>query len=67
MRHFEQVIALMDQRKITYEQLSASRYAAGMRKDVRTYEPARLIDVLIVGAIIEARPCERFYKLAPFG
>lgn len=66
MRHFEQVIALMDQRKITYEQLSASRYAAGMRKDVRTYEPARLIDVLIVGAIIEARSCERFYKLAPF-
>jgi len=66
MRHFEQVIAIMHTRKIAYEQLSASRYAAGMRKDVRTYEPARLVDVLIVGAIIEARSCERFYKIAPF-
>ncbi|HMW47965.1 MAG TPA: tRNA isopentenyl-2-thiomethyl-A-37 hydroxylase MiaE [Cellvibrionaceae bacterium] len=66
MRHFEQVIAIMHKRKIAYEQLSASRYAAGMRKDVRTYEPARLVDVLIVGAIIEARSCERFDKIAPF-
>lgn len=66
MRHFEQVIAIMHKRKIAYGQLSASRYAAGMRKDVRTYEPARLVDVLIVGAIIEARSCERFYKIAPF-
>lgn len=66
MRHFEQVIALMQKRGIAYEQLAASRYAAGMRKDVRTFEPARLVDVLIVGAIIEARSCERFAKLAPF-
>lgn len=66
MRHFEQVITLMQKRGIAYVQLSASGYAAGMRKDVRTFEPARLVDVLIVGAIIEARSCERFYKLAPF-
>lgn len=66
MRHFEQVIAIMQKRKIAYGQISASRYAAGMRKDVRTHEPARLVDVLIVGAIIEARSCERFNKIAPF-
>ncbi len=66
MRHFEQVIAIMHKRKIAYGQLSASRYAAGMRKDVRTFEPARLVDVLIVGAIIEARSCERFDKIAPY-
>lgn len=66
MRHFEQVIALMQKRGVAYEQLAASRYAAAMRKDVRTYEPARLVDVLIVGAIIEARSCERFAKIAPF-
>ncbi|HEY6529352.1 MAG TPA: tRNA isopentenyl-2-thiomethyl-A-37 hydroxylase MiaE [Cellvibrionaceae bacterium] len=66
MRHFEQVIAIMQKRNIGYEQLSASRYAAGMRKEVRTFEPARLVDVLIVGAVIEARSCERFYKIAPF-
>lgn len=65
MRHFEQVLAFMHKRKIPYSQLSASRYAAQMRKPIRTHEPAKLIDTLIVGAVIEARSCERFAKLAP--
>lgn len=65
LRHFEQVIAIMKKRNITYKPVSASRYAAEMRKPIRTFEPARLIDTLIVGAIIEARSCERFEKIAP--
>ncbi len=65
LRHFEQVIAIMEARGIPYEQITASRYAADLRKPVRTFEPARLIDTMIVGAIIEARSCERFEKLAP--
>jgi len=64
MRHFEQVIALMKRRKIPYEHVSASRYAAGLRDLVRRDDPAKLIDVLIVGAFIEARSCERFALLA---
>jgi tRNA-(ms[2]io[6]A)-hydroxylase len=32
---------------------------------VRTHVPARLVDTLLVGAIIEARSCERFAALAP--
>jgi tRNA-(ms[2]io[6]A)-hydroxylase len=36
-----------------------------MRQHVRTSEPGRLIDTLIVGALIEARSCERFAALAP--
>jgi len=66
LRHFEQVIAIMEARGIAYPQIQASRYAAKMRKPIRTHEPARLVDTLIVGAIIEARSCERFNKLAPF-
>ena len=66
MRHFEQVIAIMAARGIEYRNLNASRYAAGLRKVIRTHEPARLVDTLIVGAFIEARSCERFAKLAPF-
>lgn len=66
LRHFEQVIAIMKARNIAYVPVSASQYAAKLRKPIRTYEPARLIDTLIVGAIIEARSCERFEKLAPF-
>jgi tRNA 2-(methylsulfanyl)-N6-isopentenyladenosine37 hydroxylase len=45
--------------------LSASRYAATLRQQVRTHEPARLVDTLLIGAIIEARSCERFATLAP--
>jgi len=65
LRHFEQVIKLMAAREITYEPLSASRYAQGLYKGVRRQEPGRLIDTLIVGALIEARSCERFSRLAP--
>ncbi|WP_286237810.1 tRNA-(ms[2]io[6]A)-hydroxylase [Neptuniibacter halophilus] len=64
--HFEQVLAIMEARGIVYDHMSPARYAAGMRKHVRTYEPGRLIDLLIIGAFIEARSCERFAKLAPF-
>jgi tRNA-(ms[2]io[6]A)-hydroxylase len=65
LRHFEQVIGLMRSRDVEYRQISASRYAAGLREHVRTHEPGRLIDTLLVGAIIEARSCERFAVLAP--
>jgi len=65
LRHFEQVIKMMAARDIAYEPLSASRYAQGLHKGVRRQEPGRLIDTLIVGALIEARSCERFARLAP--
>ena len=63
--HFEQVIKIMSARGVTYEPLSASRYAQGLHKGVCRHEPGRLIDTLIVGALIEARSCERFARLAP--
>ena len=66
MRHFEQVIAIMKRRNIPYQQISASRYATKLRELVRSDDPHRLVDILIVGAIIEARSCERFARLAPY-
>jgi tRNA-(ms[2]io[6]A)-hydroxylase len=63
LRHFEQVLAILKKRKIDYVHVSPSRYAAGLRDGVRTFEPARLIDILIVSAIVEARSCERFSKI----
>lgn len=65
LRHFEQVLAIMEQRNITYQHVSASRYAAGLRDGVSASEPHKLVDTLICGAIIEARSCERFAALAP--
>lgn len=64
--HFEQVLEIMESRDIPYQNLTAGTYAKGLMKMVRTYEPAALIDKLIIGAYIEARSCERFAKLAPF-
>ena len=65
LRHFEQVLKLMTRRGIAYEPVSASRYAQSLRDGMRKKEPDKLIDTLIVGALIEARSCERFAALAP--
>ena len=65
LRHFEQVIAIMKKRGIKYVPVSASRYAGELHKHIRKQEPNKLVDSLIVGAVIEARSCERFYTLLP--
>jgi len=65
LRHFEQVRSIMDDMGIPFERLSASRYAGGLRDAVRDEEPYKLLDLLLVGALIEARSCERFAVLAP--
>ena len=65
MLHYEQVLEFMAKRGQEWKAVSAGRYAAGLRKEIRTYEPEALIDVLIIGAFVEARSCERFYALAP--
>lgn len=66
LRHFEQVLKLMTRRGIAYESVTASRYAQGLREQVRKKDPHKLVDTLIVGALIEARSCERFAALAPY-
>ncbi len=65
LRHFEQVVRLMERRGISYQHIGPSRYASGLRAEVASHEPARLVDTLIVGAFIEARSCERFAALVP--
>lgn len=64
MLHYEQVLGIMNERGQEWKYLSAGRYAKGMLKHKRTYEPAAMVDVLIIGAFIEARSCERFAALA---
>jgi tRNA-(ms[2]io[6]A)-hydroxylase len=65
LRHFEQVRSIMVAMEIPFERLSASRYAGSLRKAVRADEPLKLLDMLLIGALIEARSCERFAALAP--
>lgn len=65
MLHFEQVVVLMRARQVHYNHLGPARYAAALRSHIRTHEPARLVDTLIIGAFVEARSCERFAAIAP--
>ncbi|MCV2885959.1 tRNA isopentenyl-2-thiomethyl-A-37 hydroxylase MiaE [Aestuariibacter sp. AA17] len=65
LHHFYQVLEIMDEYNVAYQNITSSRYAKGMLRHVKTYEPDTLVDKLICGAYIEARSCERFAKLAP--
>jgi len=65
LRHFEQVLAIIQARSIEYVQLTASRYAGALHKLCDKNEPNRLVDTLLIGALIEARSYERFKALAP--
>lgn len=65
LRHFEQVRTIMEDMNVEFERLTASRYAGKLRAAVREDEPYKLLDMLLTGALIEARSCERFAALAP--
>ncbi|HEY1900623.1 MAG TPA: tRNA isopentenyl-2-thiomethyl-A-37 hydroxylase MiaE [Steroidobacteraceae bacterium] len=65
LRHFEQVQALMQELRVPYVRAKPGRYAAGLRAVSRTAEPHRKLDLLLTGALIEARSAERFAQLAP--
>jgi tRNA-(ms[2]io[6]A)-hydroxylase len=62
--HFEKVVAAMTQRQIKLVPLPPSNYAQEMHKWITKGGcTQRLSDQLIVGALIEARSCERFNAL----
>jgi tRNA-(ms[2]io[6]A)-hydroxylase len=65
LRHFEQVQRMMVSLGVAFRRLSPARYAQKLRQEVGAEEPARQVDLLITGAFIEARSCERFLSLAP--
>ena len=63
LRHYEIVARLLRVRDVAHQRLAPSNYAAGLRSCVRSAEPGRLLDTLLVAAFIEARSCERFGML----
>ena len=65
LRHFEQVRSIMEAMHIPFARLTASRYAGALRDTARSEEPFKLLDMLLIGALIEARSCERFARLVP--
>ncbi|HET7202029.1 MAG TPA: tRNA-(ms[2]io[6]A)-hydroxylase [Steroidobacteraceae bacterium] len=65
LRHFELVQQRLAALAVPFRRLSPSRYAEGLRKSLRRTEPGRRVDLLLVGALIEARSHERFLGLIP--
>jgi tRNA-(ms[2]io[6]A)-hydroxylase len=65
LRHFEQVEKHRESLGLPYRRLAPSRYAEGLRRAVAPAEPARRLDLLLCGGLIEARSCERFSGLVP--
>lgn len=65
LHHFDQVFEIIEKRGFHLFPVTASRYAASMLRKIRGGEQEGLVDKLIIGAIIEARSCERFAALAP--
>src|SRR5262249_1632864 len=55
LRHFEQVQKMMDQLDVQYIRQKPGRYGAGLRATMRTADPGRKLDLLLIGALIEAR------------
>lgn len=68
LRHFRQVTALLEERGIELGRPETDAYAADLRRAAQqTSEKTprgSLADRLLVGALIEARSCERFRLLA---
>ena len=65
LRHFEQVARAMTALGVPYARQRPGRYAQRLRGAVRTSDPGRKLDLLLTGALIEARSAERFGLLAP--
>ena len=65
LRHFEQVQRMMETLEVSYIRQKPGRYGAGLRATMRTADPGRRLDLLLIGALIEARSAERFRLLAP--
>jgi tRNA-(ms[2]io[6]A)-hydroxylase len=65
LRHYEQVAKLIRSLRVTPQRLAPGRYAERLRRLVTKSEPHREVDLMICGAFIEARSCERFAALAP--
>ena len=64
LEHFEVVLALLRSRNWPLDSLVPSGYQAQLHAHCRKQMPGKLVDLLLVAALIEARSCERFKLLS---
>lgn len=63
LEHYWMVIELLQRRQIPFRRLVPGPYGRELNALVRSGEPARGVDRLLVAGLIEARSCERFALL----
>lgn len=66
LEHFELVNQWLDKRGIPLAPLTPPPYGATLRKQIRPQEPDRMLDSLVVSALIEARSHERLGLLGQY-
>lgn len=59
LQHFDQVNQWLEKRQIPLAPLNSPPYFAKLKSQIRHVEPDRLVDSLLISAIIEARSHER--------
>jgi tRNA-(ms[2]io[6]A)-hydroxylase len=64
LHHFERVLDLIHSRGFEFKRMFPSPYASELVKQVRREDPNKLMDTLLVCALIEARSHERMVILA---
>ena len=60
LEHFRLVLELLARRGIVYRRLKPSSYGKKLGELIRSREPERALDRLLVAGLIEGRSCERF-------
>lgn len=60
LEHYHMVLSLLDERGIPFRRLQSGPYGRRLNALVRSREPQRAVDRLLVAGMIEARSCERF-------
>ena len=66
LEHFEQVNQWLERRQIPLAPLASPPYGGKLKSQIRGQEPERLLDSLLVAALIEARSHERLGLLAQY-
>lgn len=59
LAHFEEVLRMLEARGLSFQRMKPAPYAGRLMTIVSAEEPDRLLDTLMVCAMIEARSCER--------
>ena len=64
LRHFEQILAVLEERAVPFRRQKPSTYAGRLVSIVRKDEPDRMMDLMLCACLIEARSCERMKILS---